>query len=225
MKRALNALSYPVSRQKARQLMQEAGVQVVRKRRFKKTTNSDHQLPVFNNLLNRDFEAAQPDQVYAADITYIWTLEGWLYVAVVIDLCSRKVVGWSMGTRMKAQLVCDALTMALWNRRPKAGLIHHSDRGSQYASHAFRKLLIRHSIKGSMSRKGDCWDNAVVESFFGSLKQERVHRRNYQTRYEAQQDILNYITMFYNRIRLHSYLGYKSPNDYEKQLLALKKVA
>ena len=225
MKRALNTLSYPVSRQKARQLMREAGVQVVRKRRFKKTTNSDHQLPVFDNLLNRDFEASQPDRVYAADITYIWTQEGWLYLAVVIDLCSRKVVGWSMGSRMKAQLVCDALTMVLWNRRPKAGLIHHSDRGSQYASHAFRKLLSKHSIKGSMSRKGDCWDNAVVESFFGSLKQERVHRRNYQTRYEAQQDILNYITMFYNNIRLHSYLDYKSPNDYEKQLLALKKVA
>jgi len=225
MKRALNALSYPVSRQKARKLMQEADVQVVRKRRFKKTTDSDHHLLVFDNLLKRDFDVEQPDCVYASDITYIWTQEGWLYLAVVIDLCSRKVVGWSMAPRMKGQLVCDALTMAVWNRRPEAGLIHHSDRGSQYASHAFRKLLNQHSIDGSMSRKGDCWDNAVVESFFGSLKQERVHRRSYQTRDEAQQDILNYITMFYNNIRLHSYLDYVSPNEYEKQLLALKKVA
>ena len=225
MKKALNALSYPVSRQKARKLMKEAGVKVLRRRKFKNTTNSNHQLPVFDNLLKRDFDVQRPDQVYAADITYIWTQEGWLYLAVVIDLCSRKVVGWSMGSRMKAQLVCDALTMAVWNRRPKAGLIHHSDRGSQYAGHAFRKLLGKHCIEGSMSRKGDCWDNAVVESFFGSLKQERVHRRNYQTRYEAQQDILNYITMFYNSIRLHSYLDYRSPNEYEKQLLTFKKVA
>ena len=225
MKVALNLLSYPVSRQKARKLMKEAGVQVKRRRKYKNTTNSNHQLPIFDNLLNRDFDVDQPNQVYAADITYIWTQEGWLYLAVVIDLCSRKVVGWSMGSRMKAQLVCDALTMAVWNRRPGEGLIHHSDRGSQYASGAFRKLLKTHKIKGSMSRKGDCWDNAVVESFFGSLKQERVHWRNYQTRHEAQKDILDYITMFYNNFRLHSYLGYTSPNEYEKQLLSIKKVA
>ena len=146
-------------------------------------------------------------------------------MAVVIDLCSRRVVGWSMSSRMKARLVCDALQMAIWRRRPKAGLIHHSDRGSQYASKAFRRLLKTHGILGSMSRKGDCWDNAVVESFFGSLKQERVHWRNYQTRYEAQQDILEYISMFYNSERLHSYLGYMSPNDYEKRLLERKKAA
>lgn len=225
MKRALNALSYPVSRQKARKLMKEAGVQVRRRRKYKNTTNSHHALPVFDHLLKRDFDSKQLDQVYASDITSIWTQEGWLYLAVVIDLCSRKVVGWSMGSRMKAQLVCDALTMAVWNRRPEAGLIHPSDRGSQYASHAFRRLLTGHKIEGSMSRKGDCWDNAVVESFFGSLKQERVHRRNDQTRYEAQQDILNYITMFYNSIRLHSYLDYTSPNEYEKQLLVMKKAA
>jgi putative transposase len=131
-------------------------------------------------------------------------MEGWLYLAVVIDLYARKVVGWSMSSRMTAQLVCDALLMAIWLRRAKAGLIHHSDRGSQYASHDFRKLLKAHGFKGSMSRKGDCWDNAVVESFFGNLKQERVHWRHYQTRYEAQQDILDYISMFYNSYRLHS---------------------
>jgi len=225
MKKALNALSFPVSRNKARNLMREAGVQAKQRKKYKVTTNSNHKQPVYDNLVERQFDVPQTDQVYAADITYVWTREGWLYLAVVIDLCSRKVVGWSMSSRMKAQLVCDALKMAIWQRRPKAGLIHHSDRGSQYASRDFRRLLKAHGIKGSMSRKGDCWDNAVVESFFGSLKQERVQWRSYQTRYEAQQDILNYISMFYNSHRLHSYLGYTSPNDYEKQLMELKKVA
>jgi len=205
--------------------MREANVQARQHRKYKVTTNSNHQQPIFENLVKREFEVAEPDQVYAADITYIWTQEGWLYLAVVIDLYSRKVVGWSMSSRMKAQLVCDALQMAVWRRQPKAGLIHHSDRGSQYASKAFRCLLKAHGIKGSMSRKGDCWDNAVVESFFGSLKQERVQWRNYQTRYEAQQDILEYISMFYNGSRLHSYLGYMSPNDFERQILEQRKVA
>jgi transposase InsO family protein len=180
---------------------------------------------VYDNLIQRQFDVPQPDQVYAADVTYVWTQEGWLYLAVVIDLCSRKIVGWSMSSRMKAQLVCDALKMAIWQRRPKAGLIHHSDRGSQYASKAFRKLLRANGFKGSMSRKGDCWDNAVVESFFGSLKQERVQWRNYQTRYEAQQDILHYISIWYNPYRLHSTLGYVSPNNYERQLLEMRNAA
>jgi len=225
MKKALNALGFPASRNKARKLMREAGVQARQRKKYKVTTNSNHKQPVSDNLLARQFDVAQPDQVYAADVTYIWTQEGWLYLAVVMDLCSRKVVGWSMGSRMKAQLVCDALTMAIWQRRPEAGLIHHSDRGTQYASKAFRRLLKAHGFLSSMSRKGDCWDNAVVESFFGSLKQERVQWRNYQTRYEAQQDILDYISMFYNSWRLHSYLGYVSPNDFEQQLLEMKKVA
>jgi transposase InsO family protein len=225
IKKAMNILGFPMSRNKARKLMREAGVQVRHRRKYKVATNSNHQQPVFDNLVQRQFEVAEVDQVYVADITYIWTQEGWLYLAVVIDLCSRKVVGWSMGSRMKVQLVSDALTMALWQRRPKAGLIHHSDRGSQYASKAFRNLLKANKFEGSMSRKGDCWDNAVVESFFGSLKQERVHWRNYQTRYEAQQDILNYISMFYNSYRLHSTLEYVSPNDYEKQLTKMKEAA
>jgi len=225
MKKALNVLGYPLSRNKARKLMREAGVQVRHRKQFKVTTNSNHKQPVFDNLLQRQFNVVQTDQVYASDVTYIWTQEGWLYLAVVIDLCSRKVVGWSMSSRMTAQLVCDALTMAIWQRQPKAGLIHHSDRGSQYASKAFRRLLKAHGFKGSMSRRGDCWDNAVVESFFGSLKQERVQWCNYQTRYEAQQDVLNYISMFYNRYRLHSTLGYVSPNDFEKQLVNMKDVA
>jgi transposase InsO family protein len=225
MKKALNALDFPVSRNKARKLMREAGVQVRHRKKYKVTTNSNHKQPVFDNLLERQFDVPLPGQVYASDITYIWTQEGWLYLAVVIDLCSRKVVGWSMSSRMKAQLVCDALKMAIWRRRPTAGLIHHSDRGSQYASKVFRQLLKAHGIKGSMSRKGDCWDNAVVESFFGTLKQERVQWKSYQTRYEAQQDILNYISMFYNSYRLHSYLGYTCPNDFEEQLMNSKKAA
>ena len=225
MKKAMNALGFPISRTKTVNLMKEAGIEVRHKKKFKVTTNSNHKLPLFDNLLERQFDVEQPNQVFASDITYVWTQEGWLYLAVVIDLYSRKVVGWSMSSRMTAQLVCDALTMAIWLRRPKAGLIHHSDRGSQYASHAFRRLLKAHGILGSMSRKGNCWDNAVVESFFGSLKQERVHWRHYQTRYEAQQDILDYISMFYNSYRLHSYLGYKSPNQYEMETMELRKVA
>jgi transposase InsO family protein len=225
MRKALNALGFPMGRNKARRLMREAGVRVRHRKKYKVTTNSNHKQPVFDNLLSRQFEVPCPDQVYASDVTYIWTQEGWLYLAVVIDLCSRKVVGWSMSSRMKAQLVCDALEMAVWRRRPKAGLIHHSDRGSQYASKAFRQLLRAHDYKGSMSRKGDCWDNAVVESFFGSLKQERVQWQSYQTRYEAQQDVLDYISMFYNSYRLHSTLGYVSPNDFEKQWIEMKKVA
>jgi putative transposase len=161
MKVALNTLGYPVSRNKARKLMKEAKVQVRHRKKYKVTTNNNHKHPVFENLLDRQFDVPEVDQAYVADITYIWTQEGWLYLAVVIDLCSRKIVGWSMGSRMKAQLVCDALTMAIWQRRPKAGLIHHSDRGSQYASKDFRQLLKIYGFNGSMSRKGNCWDNGV----------------------------------------------------------------
>lgn len=224
MKKALGALGYVVSRNRARSLMREAGIEVRFKKRFKITTNSDHQQPVFDNVLDRQFDVAKPDQVYVSDITYIWTQEGWLYLAVVIDLFSRRIVGWSMRSRMTAQLVCDALTTAIWQRRPAAGLIHHSDRGSQYASRRFRTLLDDYQFVGSMSRKGNCWDNAVAESFFGSLKQERVQWRNYQTRHAAQQDVLHYI-VFYNSQRLHSYLDYSSPNQYEMDMAELKKAA
>lgn len=225
MKKALHELNYLVGRWKARSLMKEAGVQVKHRKKYKVTTNSNHKQPVFENKLNRQFDVANPDQAYVGDITYLWTQEGWLYLAVVIDLFSRKVVGWSMNSRMKAHLVCDALQMAIWQRRPQSGLIVHSDRGSQYASKEHRRLLQTHGFIGSMSRKGNCWDNAVVESFFGSLKQERVQWRNYQTRYEAQQDVLQYITMFYNSHRLHSYLEYKSPNQYEAVMAKKRKVA
>ena len=215
MKRALNALGYVISRQKARRLMKRAGVLVRHRKKHKVTTNSKHNQPVYDNLVARQFDVKEKDSVYAGDITYIWTQEGWLYLAVIIDLYSRKVVGWSMSSRMTSRLVCDALTMAIWNRQPESGLICHSDRGSQYASKEYRKLLSKNGFLGSMSRKGDCWDNSVVESFFGSLKQERVHWENYQTRHDAQQDILDYIVMFYNSTRLHSTLDYRSPNDYE----------
>lgn len=225
MKRALQALGFRVSRSKARKLMREAKVTVRCRKKYKVTTNSKHKQPVFDNVLQRNFATERPDQAYVQDITYIWTQEGWLYLAVVIDLFSRRVVGWSMGSRMKAQLVTDALRMAIWQRKPGAGLIVHSDRGSQYASKAYRRLLKAHGLIGSMSRKGDCWDNAAAESFFASLKKERVQWRHYQTRLEAQQDVLDYMTMFYNSQRLHSYLGYQSPNKFESALVEMKKAA
>ena len=225
MKKALNALGFPVTRGKAKKLMKEAGVKVRSRKKFKVTTNSNHKQPVFENVLDRGFVVKEPDIAYVQDITYIWTQEGWLYLAVVIDLFSRKVVGWSMGSRMKAQLVCDALNMAIWQRKPKAGLIVHSDRGSQYASKVYRGLLKQHKFTGSMSRLGNCWDNAVAESFFGSLKQEQVQWCNYQTRHEAQQDILKYISMLYNAKRLHSYLDYKSPSRFEKEVIELRSAA
>ncbi len=225
MQKVLNALSFPVSRRKAAQLMKEADVWVRYKKKYKATTNSKHKKPVYENKLEQNFNLEKPNQGWVQDITYVWTSEGWLYLAVVIDLYSRKVVGWSMGSRMKAKLVCDALTMALWQRQPKADLIVHSDQGVQYASDEYRRLLTSHGLVGSMSKKGCCWDNAVAESFFGSLKQERVHWKSYQTRSEAQQDILNYITMWYNSYRLHSYLDYHSPNNFELMNVDLKMVA
>lgn len=225
MKKALNALSFPVIRGKAKKLMNEAGVKVRSRKKYKVTTNSDHKQPVFENVLDRRFEVNEPDIAYVQDITYIWTQEGWLYLAVVIDLFSRKVVGWSMGSRMKAQLVCDALNMAIWQRKPKADLVVHSDRGSQYASKIYRELLKQYKFVGSMSRLGNCWDNAVAESFFGSLKQEKIQWCNYQTRHEAQQDVLEYISMFYNVRRLHSYLDYKSPNQFEMEITELRNVS
>ena len=207
---------HPVSRGQARRLMREAAVWVRYRRRYRVTTDSGHAHPVYPNLVARNFDVSAPNKVWAGDITYIWTQAGWLYLAVVIDLYSRKVVGWSMSKRINRSLVCDALQMALWRRHPVKGeLIFHSDRGSQYASKEFGKLLMKNGIRGSMSRKGDCWDNAVIESFFGSLKCERVLWRSYQDREEARADIVDYIVMFYNSRRLHSYLGYQSPDQYE----------
>ena len=204
--------------------MKLAGVEAKQKKKFKATTDSKHDLPVAPNLLDRNFKTSSPDRAYCGDITYIWTREGWLYLAVVLDLFSRQVVGWSMSNRINKDLVRNALRMALWRRRPEAGLVFHSDRGSQYCSNKFQKMLTDNGMLSSMSRKGDCWDNSVVESFFGSLKIERVFDENYSTREEARRDIVDYIEMFYNSKRRHSYLGYLSPKEFEKKM-AMKKAA
>jgi len=214
----------PCGRVKAKTLMKLAGVAAKQKRTFKITTDSKHNLPVAPNLLNREFEVAEPDQVYVSDITYIWTSEGWLYLAIVLDLFSRQIVGWSLNSRMSRRLVMDALQMAIWRRRPAPGLLFHSDRGSQYCSADFQNMLKKHKMISSMSRKGNCWDNSMAENFFGSLKTERVFFSNYPTRDEARKDIVDYIEMFYNSRRWHSYLGYVSPKEFEKSKL-LKKAA
>jgi transposase InsO family protein len=202
--------------------MKRAGVSVKQRKRFRVTTQSKHNLPVAPNMLDRQFDVPEPNRVWVSDITYIWTREGWLYLAVVMDLFSRQIVGWSMSRRINSKLVMDALLMAIWHRKPSAGLIFHSDRGSQYCSHAFQRLLRMHKIACSMSRKGDCWDNAVIESFFGSLKMERIHFRNYLNRKDARGDIVDYIEMFYNSKRIHSYLGYISPREFEKSWFVKK---
>ena len=187
-----------------------------RGRRRVKTTDSAHNLPVAPNLLRRQFQADTPNQKWVTDITYIPTDQGWLYLAAVVDLFSRRVVGWSMGSTMQGSLVKNALWMAIADRRPPAGLLHHSDRGSQYASFAYQSLLGDYQIVASMSRTGNCYDNAPMESFFGTLKCELVHDRHYRTRAQARQDIFEYIEVFYNRKRLHSSLGYLSPAQYEQ---------
>lgn len=205
-----------VSRARVDRLMKEQGLESKVKRRFKATTDSSHDLPVFPNHLNRQFEAAAPDQAYVSDITYIPTQEGWLYLAVLIDLYSRAVVGWAMASHMKASLVNDALLMATFKRRPAAGLLVHSDRGSQYASKLYQKTLNQHEFVCSMSRKGNCWDNAPAESFFHTLKTERCHHERYATRAQAKQSIFEYIEVFYNRKRRHSTIGYVAPLKYEE---------
>ena len=215
LKIALLGRDRTVSRRRIGRLMREAGLACKTKRKFKATTNSKHDLPIAPNQLDRQFNVYQPDQVYVGDITYIHTREGWLYLAVVIDLYSRQVVGWSMAEHMRTKLVNDALLMAVWKRKPEKGLMWHTDRGSQYASESHRAQLAQHGIRQSMSRKGNCWDNSVSESFFHTLKTELVHHQTYQTRAEARQAIFEYIEVFYNRERLHSANGYMSPVDYE----------
>jgi putative transposase len=206
-----------VGRSKARRLMQEAGVSVRRPRsRGPVTTDSRHGYGVADNVLARQFDAAKPDQAWAGDITYIWTDEGWLYLSVLLDVYSRKVVGWAMSSHIDGALVQNALEMALGRRRPSTGLLHHADRGRQYASHVYRNWLADYGIICSRSGKGDCLDNAVAERFFGSLKREWTSHCDDATRQEAKDDIIAYIEMFYNSRRKHSSLGYVSPNDYEK---------
>jgi putative transposase len=213
----LRAQGQRCSPNRVARLMHQHGITACRKRRFTHTTDSQHELPVAPNGLNQQFEAQYTDQKWVADITYIWTQQGWLYLAVVLDLFSRRVVGWAMQPSLGRGLVLAALQMALLARRPEPGLLHHSDRGSQYASHDYQHLLEKEKISCSMSRRGNCWDNAPMESFFATLKQERVHRRQYQSRLEARQDLFQYIEVWYNRKRRHSALGYLPPEEFEKQ--------
>jgi putative transposase len=201
-------------------LMQRAGLQAVRRRRRPVDQGVRPESALAANVLDRQFEAGAPDRKWVADFTYVDTAEGWLYLAVVLDLFSRRVVGWSMKPEMSAQLVMDALLMALWRRGRPRELLHHSDQGSQYAAEDFQRLLVHHGIRCSMSRKGDCWDNAAMESFFASLKKERVYRRSrYRTRDEARADLFDYIERFYNPRRRHSTLGQVSPVQFEQQFL------
>ena len=208
---------FVVSKARVGRLMKREGLHSKRRNNFKITTNSNHNFPISPDLLQRNFAVEQPDRAYVSDITYIWTSEGWLYLAITIDLFSRLVVGWSLSSRMFAKLVADALNMAITTRNPEPGLIHHSDRGSQYASGAFRAILNEYGFKGSMSRKGDCWDNSVAESFFKTLKTELIYDQHYATREEARLDIFEYIEVYYNRQRKHSSNGYLSPFNYEQQ--------
>ena len=206
-----------VGRHKVARLMRLARLRGCPKRRFRVTTQRDPSHPVAKNLLRRNFSSDAPNQRWAADITYIPTHQGWLYLAVVMDLYSRRIVGWSMSRWMSRRIVVDALRMAIDARRPEGPLIHHSDRGGQYTSDDFRDELTSHGIDCSMSSSGNCYDNAVVESFFGLLKRERVNRVRYRTRDEARADLFDYIEVFYNRKRRHGYLGNISPADFEER--------
>jgi transposase InsO family protein len=217
--RALHKRGYQVGEHRVARLMRHDGLRTKTVKKWRATTHSSHRLPVAANTLDRQFTVSQPNRVWAGDITYVWTLEGWLYLAVLLDLYSRTVVGWAMGPRLTGDLTEQALRMALTSRQPHAGLLHHSDRGSQYAAGPYQLLLTTHGITASMSRKGNCWDNACVESFFGTLKRELVYHRHYATREEATQEIFEYIEVFYNRQRRHSTLGYHSPAEYEARAI------
>lgn len=197
-------------------LMRVNGIRAKMKRQFKVTTDSRHRLPVAPNLLDRQFTIDRPNAVWVSDISYVWTDEGWLYLAGVLDLYSRMIVGWSMNNRVNSQLTVAALTQAIARRHVPPGLLHHSDRGSQYAAGEYQKLLSEHDMTASMSRKGNCYDNAVMESFFGTLKTELIFFERFATREEAKAKIFEYIEVFYNRQRRHSSLGYLSPAEFER---------
>jgi transposase InsO family protein len=222
IKKQLILEGHQIGRYKVRRLMRDLGLKVTPKKRFKITTDSRHRFSVAPNVLDRKFDVDEPDKVWATDITYVWTLEGWLYLAAVMDLFSRQIIGWSIDSNMKKELTLDALAMAYWRRKPEPGLLHHSDRGSQYACDDYRNRLIQYGMVASMSRKGDCWDNAPMERFFRSLKSERLSDYRFTTKRSAELEVLDYIA-YYNSCRLHSTLGYKTPFDYEKKLI--RKVA
>jgi putative transposase len=214
MHRELRDRGHCVGKARVERLMRGHDIRARHKRRWKATTDSQHGLPVAQNLVARDFSPCEPNQTWGADITYIATDEGWLYLAVVMDFFNREIVGWALKERLTADLVTDALTMAWFRRRPTPGLVHHSDRGVQYASQALQAKLAEYGMRCSMSRKGNCWDNAPTESFFNSLKNERVHGSRYRTRADAKADVFQYIEIFYNRVRHHSTLGQTSPEQF-----------
>lgn len=207
--------SVNVSRKRVARLMREAGIRAKGARKYKATTDSKHALPIAPNLLEQQFTVEARNEVWVSDITYLWTRQGWMYLAVIIDLFSRRVVGWSINERMTANLVCTALDSAVAQRRPGPGLIFHSDRGSQYASRPFRRRLWRYRMVQSMSRKGNCWDNAVAESFFATLKKELVRDYVFESRAAARSAVFEYIEVFYNRQRAHSLLNYATPMSFE----------
>ena len=211
MVRELRNRGFPASKERVERLMRDNDIRARHKKRYKVTTDSKHNLPIAPNLLDRNFTPSAPNQVWTSDITYLWTDEGWLYLAIVLDLFNREVIGWSLKPRMTADIVTDALTMAWFRKKPAVGVMHHSDRGSQYASHAFQSQLKKYGMICSMSRKGNCWDNAPTESWFNSFKNERVHGLRYATRDEMKVMAFDYIEVLYNRKRQHSTLGYKSP--------------
>ena len=207
-----------VGRHRVARLMRDNGLKALQKRRYKNTTDSNHGGPVAANLLDQDFACDGPDQKWGADISYIWTAEGWLYLAIVLDLYSRRIVGWAVSDRLKKDLAITALTRAISTRRPPPGLIHHSDRGSQYCSHDYRRLLKAHGMLPSMSGKGNCYDNAMVETVFKTIKNELIWRASFQTRKAAELALGRYIDGFYNPRRRHSALGYKSPASFEANM-------
>ena len=213
--RALVRRGQRVGEHRVARLMRQDGIRAKTVKKWRATTHSSHRLPVAATTLQRQFTVPQPNRGWAGDITYVWTMEGWLYLAVLLDLDSRAVVGWAMGPRLTGDLTEQALRMALTTRQPQAGLLHPSDRGSQYAAQSYQQVLTTYGITASMSRTGNCWDNACVESFVGTLKRELIYHRHYVTRDEAKQDIFEYIEVLYNRKRRHSTLGYDSPAEYE----------
>ncbi len=214
----LRELGFTMGHVRIERLMHTEGLYAKHTRKYKHTTNSGHRLPISPNILRQRFEMDELNSVWVSDITYLWTLEGWFYLAVILDLCSRRVVGWATSRRINKELVCEAMRRALQQRAPGRGLVTHSDQGSQYASNEYQMLLQRNGVRSSMSGKGNCYDNAVAESFFATLKRERIDHRRYATRDEANRDLFEYIEVFYNRKRRHSSLGGVSPAVYEERL-------
>lgn len=216
----LKGMGEQISKSTVERFMRENGIYSKMKKKFKVTTDSRHSLPISDNILNRNFAVGEANKAWCTDITYVWTIEGWLYLAGVIDVGTRKIVGWAMGEQMSKRLVLSALDMAVKRQKPSPGLIIHSDRGSQYASKIYQRRLRRYGMKSSMSRKGDCWDNSVMESFFHTLKVEHVYDQFFKSRAEATNSIFEWIEVFYNRQRVHSSLGFVTPECYEQQSFA-----